>query len=378
MRVVHVIDSGGLYGAEIMLVYLCKAQQKLGLDVEVISIGKKSEPEKAIERKLTTEGIAHKKWRMLALPDFTESLKIMRYCQSTDTHIIHSHGYKGNILLGLLPKSKRHIPLVSTVHGYTSRKRLSKIALYELLDRYALNRMDSVVLVSEGMRHQISDKRLKDRLHIIPNGIPSDTSEKRGDPIEYFSDKDFKIGAMGRLSTEKNFDLLIRAMPNILNEVPNAKLVIYGEGGKRDQLEALVKDLEIQKSAFLPGYLEDPSRLYKDIDVFVNCSLSEGMPITLIEAMKEGCIMVASDIPANRELLLDTPKAGILLPLNHLVFAREISRIRALSSDQIRSAKEEAKRKYINKYTSSSMAKMYLELYSRHVPRDTQFKFDRE
>ncbi|WP_341936713.1 glycosyltransferase [Marinimicrobium sp. C2-29] len=346
-----------------MLIHLCKAQQELGLDVEVISIGKKSDPEKPIEKKLASEGIPHKKWRMLPLPDFRESLKIVQYYQETGTNIIHSHGYKGNILLGLLPKSRRRIPMISTVHGYTSGKKMGKMALYKMLDRYALNRMDAVVLVSEGMRHQLPGNKLKDRLHIIPNGIPLDTPENQNEPIEYFSDKDFKIGALGRLSTEKNFELLIRAMPYVLKEVPNARLVIYGEGQKRSELEGLVKHLNLQDYIFLPGYLDNSSRLYSQIDVFVNCSLSEGMPITLIEAMKQSCMMVASDIPANRALLSKVLSGRLIVKLSEDSLSDKIIEVSQMQHSQAQAAKDQAKKLFIETYTSDAMARNYRGLY---------------
>jgi glycosyltransferase involved in cell wall biosynthesis len=172
MKVVHLIDSGGFYGAEVMLLNLCAEQIKQGLDVEVISIGTPNQPEKPLETKLKQENINCIPWRMMALPDLRESFKILRYCRARNTSVIHSHGYKGNILLGMIPKFMRGIPVITTIHGYTKHKKVRKMTIYQWVDKLCLKKLDAVVLVSPSMDHQIPAHSLANRLRIIPNGIP--------------------------------------------------------------------------------------------------------------------------------------------------------------------------------------------------------------
>ena len=364
MRVVHLIDSGGYYGAEVMLVHLCNAQKKLGLDVEVISIGTPGNYEKPLEAKLRENDIPCKPWRMMALPDLRQSLKILSYCRETGAGVIHSHGYKGNILLGLIPKRWRGLPVITTVHGYTRQKGFSKLAVYQWLDRLCLKRLDAVVLVSEGMLHQVNETSLGNKLHVIPNGIPEEIPEAANEPIPYFQDNDFKIAAIGRLSYEKNFQLLINAMPLILNKIPNAKLVIFGEGSERESLESLVADLKLEEKVFLPGYIDEPSRVYRHADVFVNCSITEGMPISILEAMRDGCIIVASRIPANKELLSEN---GI-----------DDARFFGFSEDELSEAlsgsfrkalknkkNHQIKQKFLEIHTSEIMATKYTKIYNQ-------------
>src|SRR5690606_23649823 len=130
---------------------LCLEQIRQGLSVEVISIGTPSEPIKEIERILKDNHINVNPWKMKPLPDPRESIKIIKYCESTCVDVIHSHGYKGNILLGLLPRSLRKIPVVTTVHGYTREERFGKLYVYQAIDRICLNRLEAIVIVSESM-----------------------------------------------------------------------------------------------------------------------------------------------------------------------------------------------------------------------------------
>src|SRR5690606_20756340 len=126
------------------------------------------------------------------------------------------------------------------------------------------------------------------------------------------------------LSAEKNFQLLIRAIKIVSETVTSSRLIIYGEGDQRSELERLVSSLKLEDKVFLPGYIAEPSRLYRHADLFVNSSLTEGMPISILEAMREGCPMVCTDIPATRSLLQTATGGYLLSPLDELSMAEAI------------------------------------------------------
>lgn len=371
MKVTHIIDSGGYYGAEVMLVHLCQAQQKAGLQVEVISIGTRGNYKKPLEEKLEKYGIPCLPWRMLALPDLRDSFKILKHCTKNSTDIIHSHGYKGNILLSLIPKRRRKIPVIATVHGYTRQNGFSKMAINQWLDRFLLPRLDAVVLVSEGMRHQIPENTLGSKLHVIPNGIPSESISKPEEAIPFFEKYDYKIAAVGRLSTEKNFQLLINAMSFLIKEEEKSKLVIYGEGKERENLETLIKNLKLENHVFLPGYLSDPIAIYKGADVFVNCSLTEGMPITILEALREGCAIVATQIPANREVLSLKNDAVILTEASPEKIKKALIDIKKHSSKK----SDLLKKFFLSNYTMEKSCDRYTALYESIAFKNTRNNF---
>lgn len=363
MRVVHLIDSGGYYGAEVMLVNLCKAQIAQGLSVEVISIGVKSDAQKPLELKLSQEKIPFKIWRMLPLPDPREAIKILRYCKSTNTQIIHSHGYKGNILTGMIPKILRGLRVVSTIHGYTKQNNNIKMKLNQWLDKRILSKLDSVVLVSSNMSHQIPAQIAK-RAHIVPNGIPDLLADHSYTNVDhYFSQSDFKLGSIGRLSEEKNFSLLIDAFLIIKNQIPTAKLVIWGEGSKRKELEEKISAANMNDCISLPGYIEHPESVFKTIDVYINSSLTEGMPISLLEAMRGKTLIVATDIPANRVILEPINSLNQLCELTPESLAQTVCTLYK-SEKNIKTKQQEMNRQeFIRKYTLNRMAEGYLKIY---------------
>lgn len=362
MKVVHVIDSGGYYGAEVMLVHLCNAQKKLGLDVEVISIGTKGNYEKPLESKMRENAITCTPWRMMALPDFHQALKIISYCREAGSHVIHSHGYKGNILLGMIPKFLRKIPVVTTVHGYTEQNDMTKLALYQALDKWVLKKLDRTILVSNGMTHQVENCKLGNKLQVIPNGIPITIPDGANEPLSLFSSDYFNVAAIGRLSAEKNFQLLIRAIKIVSETVTSSRLIIYGEGDQRSELERLVSSLKLEDKVFLPGYIAEPSRLYRHADLFVNSSLTEGMPISILEAMREGCPMVCTDIPATRSLLQTANGGHLLSALDELSMAEAILNMHSkITNKELNvSALTDA---FKRNFTAEKMAQGYMKIY---------------
>lgn len=372
MRIVHVIDSGGFYGAESMLLQLAKSQRHSGQSVSVLSIGKPGEPVKPLEVILASEGIDAIKWRMPILPTPKQIKRMLRFFKDYQSEVVHSHGYKGNIILGLVPKRLRTFPLVSTVHGYTKHPFLSKMTLYQYLDSLMLERVDSIALVSEAMRETVPHMAKKDHATVVWNGIEK-CKESRFDYRYNFMksgpDKSLTIGCLGRLSEEKNFSLIIDCMPKILNEFPNGKLIIHGEGPKRSELESRVRKMNLQQSVQILPYTDDVHRFMNEIDIYVNCSITEGMPISIIEAMRAGKLIVATDIPANRNLLKSVDYHGTLCGLSTNDLTESIYKMVSLKEWEVKRQSDAYRQEFLTKYTADVMAKNYDSLYQEAKER---------
>ena len=156
MKVLHLIDSGGLYGAEKMLLSLVQEQVSQGLEPMILSAGEPGIDVKPIETEAKRKGLPLTPWRMSPGLNLKESWKILKWAQKNNYDLLHSHGFKFNVLLGMYPESLRHIPMVVTLHGYVHAPRYSKMWLYESLDRFAIRRMRGVVLVGEAMKKELS------------------------------------------------------------------------------------------------------------------------------------------------------------------------------------------------------------------------------
>jgi glycosyltransferase involved in cell wall biosynthesis len=368
MKVLHVIDSGGMYGAEVMLLNLVIEQVRLGLEPAIASIGEPHIAEKPLETEAVRRGIRVAKFRMRPGPNISGALEILGFARSEKFDLLHSHGYKGDILLGMVPRAIRKIPVVATLHGRTSMGKMNKMRLYEWVDSLSLRYIESAVLVNDAMRVKIRHHNL----HVVNNGIPmkediqNDSPEAGGTPLDYeivdFCREGFTIGAIGRLSEEKGFGLLLEALKMVSETYHDVRLVIIGEGGQRKNLEAIVKKLELCDKVLLSGYRDRASRYISYFDLFVLSSLTEGLPIALLEAMQAGVPIVATRVGGVPEVL-ENGEAGILVDSSDPVALSE-GIMKLIKTPVFRSSLVEKARNVVReKYSSNRMAVEYKKIY---------------
>ena len=373
VKVLHLIDSGGLYGAEKMLLALVRGQLNLGLEPMILSAGDPIIEEKPLEAEAKRLGLPIISWRMNPGLNIGESWKILKWARSNGFHILHSHGFKFNVLIGLIPRFLREIPVISTLHGYVHADRFSKLWLYELLDRAAIRSVDGIVLVSEVTRKELPKAiRYSKKVEVISNGVDLFELSKRAcekipeDIQAFVSGVVPLILGVGRLSKEKGFDLLIESFAEVKRVYPKAGLLLVGEGKQRPALEAKINVLELTNSVLMPGYMDGVPALLHQADVLAMPSTTEGLPITLLEAVGLGCPVIASpvgDIP----LVLKKVDAGtVLKERSPGALATEILRT-LRHSDESKLRAEEATRRIGSVYSASAMAESYLTVYSQRT-----------
>jgi len=376
LRVLHVIDSGGLYGAENVLLDLMSEQVKMGLKTVLASIGEKHIKEKPIEHEAVRRGLTVKKFRMRPGLNFAGALQILHYAQKEGFDLLHSHGYKGNILLGLITRKIRKIPLITTLHGWTNTGSFTRMALYERMDSFCLRFTDAVILVNKAM---LSHPRLKDRKRlntvVINNGIPSASNDSTLKKIQQilsnrrfdrtivdFCKEGYTIGSIGRLSKEKGYRYLIEALNLLIQKGMDANLIIMGEGEERQHLEGLSEKLGLSDRVLMPGYCTNARDYLTCLNVFVLPSLTEGMPITILEAMQAKVPIVATCVGGVPDVLEKEKDALLIESRNSEELANAIKRLYcndALKYDLVTSAYT----KVINNYTIAEMTKKYLKVY---------------
>jgi glycosyltransferase involved in cell wall biosynthesis len=373
LKVLHIIDSGGFYGAEVMLLHLVEEQTKLGLEPTIASIGAKSIAEKPFETEALKRGFKVKKFRMTPGPNLKGAVDILRYANEANINILHSHGYKGNILFGFIPKRIRNLPVISTLHGWTSAEGLLKMRLYQWLDILSLKYIDAIVVVNKDMLQNPKLKNLRRvNFYTVNNGIPvvgnkqnilnQKIQKKLDQSIIDFCCRGFTIGSIGRLSKEKRYNCLIEAIGLLAQKGIDARLIIIGEGNQRNDLENLITRLKLKGRVMLPGYRQCAKNYIHNFNIFVLPSLSEGLPITILEAMQAKIPIVATKVGGIPEVL-GNGSAGMLIKasdsLNLAYAIKRIHKDKKLVSDMT----QVAYRRAINIYDSKTMAKGYLKVY---------------
>jgi glycosyltransferase involved in cell wall biosynthesis len=241
--------------------------------------------------------------------------QLLNLCRRKKVAIWHGHDYKSN-LLGLILRRFWPMKLVTTVHGWVHHT--SRTPLYYAIDRFCLPRYERVLCVSEDLRQRALECRVPPkRCLLIENAI--DTDEFRRDSratttrneLGLNSDA-FLIGAVGRLSAEKGFDLLLRALAQLRASGIDAHVLLVGEGEEREALETLAVTLGCRPAMHLAGFHTDIRPLYEAMDLFALSSLREGLPNVLLEAMAMQVPVLATRI-AGVPKVIDDGQNGVLV-----------------------------------------------------------------
>jgi glycosyltransferase involved in cell wall biosynthesis len=376
IKILHVLDSSGLYGAEMMVLSLMDEQQSFGDHPILCSIGTANDDEKEIERAAEQQGHSLIRMRMARGFNLRGAYAMLRLAHRYNVDLIHSHGYRGNILLGTFTRKLRRLPMVSTLHGWTSTGKFSKMHLYEWLDCLSMNGVDAVITVNNEVRNGSKfGWCFNRRVSCIPNGIPDFSADTPSlcpdDPIVDFCNGHFVVGALGRLSAEKGFDLLIHAFHRLHIMVPNARLVIIGEGIERSSLEILIRQLGMEDNVIMPGFKPQARQYLPLFSCLGISSLTEGLPISLLEAMMTGTPIVSTDVGGIAEAL-DGENAGILVKAGDVdgLFEaiQSIYRNPLLAAQKAMAAKQIAESKYSAKTMALAYRSVYAELL-RHYDK---------
>ena len=366
MKILHIIDSAGFYGAERMLLNLVHEQISLGLYPIIGSIGTQNCKFKELEKIAIRRGYPIELFRMKPGPNIFGAAQILKFAKNYKCDILHSHGYKGNILLGLLPADIRKIPLVSTIHGWTSTNIFSRIAFYEILDRFILRFLDAVVFVNKNIVHNFNfPEKLINSFSFIDNGIddtPIQPKQLIPDVLNFCRKSPKLIGSIGRLSQEKGFSFLLDSFSELFKRDDDVRLIILGDGPLKNNLQKQISSLNIDDFVYMPGYVDDASQYLQFFDMLVIPSLQEGLPITLLEAMRAKTLIIASSVGGIPDAL-DNGNCGILVPPGNVPVLTKTLYSALIEKQNHTPMLHNAYTRFIDKYSSSRMASQYLELY---------------
>lgn len=356
MKVAHFIDSGGFYGAERMLVELILAMPDWTTH-KVYSVGAPSEGEKPLEIELRKRRID---FEAVRIPKFSinEAYEVLKQVEREGFQIAHSHGYKFNVYFGIL-KGKTALKLVSTIHGYIPAFFPSKLWFYQVLDSFFVKRLDRLFLVSPHMLNFDKFKSIASKkLRVIVNGIEDLESSYSWNA----TGGTINLLFVGRLSFEKGILELVEGVAKIRNSGEDIALTIMGEGPLRETIVAKVKELKLQDSIHLLGYVENPSNTMGNYDALVINSVTEGVPITLLESMRAGLPVVTTDV-GGISYVLGKTYPFICREASGKLIEEKINQYIRKSKDQKNEISRNIKKRFAQQFTSAIMAEQYINEY---------------
>lgn len=301
------------------------------------------------------------------IPESTHSMpsilvKAFRLFRHRSFDIVHSHRYKEHVLAVLLARSLGVRGLVATLHGL-SEMPTALLPPRPALDCAILKRyFTRVVAVSREVARTLTDTYRFDpaRVDVIANGVPV-----LGGAEEPMLPRPggFHIGTVGRLVPVKDFNLFLEMAAAILRQTDDdVRFSILGDGPLRSALSRTVRDLNLQNSVDLLAPRADPESYYRSLDVYVNTSRDEGLPLSVLEAMACGIPVVAPLVGGIPEIIADGVEGFLVRSRRPTEFAGSCVTLIKDRDLRITMGRNASMRARLH-YSDRRMAECYEELY---------------
>jgi glycosyltransferase involved in cell wall biosynthesis len=216
--------------------------------------------------------------------------------------------------------------LVTTVHGWGAQP-TRRTVWYNGVDRFCLRYYDDVICVSEDLWTTCRRRGvLESRCHLVQNAIDTEIFRRASRPTTK-QHGPLILGALGRLSSEKGFDLLVRAVVAMNQQGVRCQLRIGGDGTQRDNLESLIRELNCGENVKLLGHIHDVKSFIQGLDVFVLSSVSEGLPNVVLEAMAMEVPVAATRVAGVPQLIRDGENGVLVEPGSVIGLVDGVSRL---------------------------------------------------
>ncbi len=304
-------------GSERVLVNLADHLSQNGFQVTMVTQYQKEEEYplssdvKRVISDITQEETSHSR-----LVNFKRRFfKLRNIWKSEKPDVILSFIGKNN-MMAILTSRFLQIPVAVSVRGEPTMEYYNWWMRF--MARNLFRKADGVILQTKQC-FEFFPEAIRRKAVILKNPVSQSFFRER-----FEGEREKTIVAVGRIDENKNHEMLIRAFAQIVDDYPDYKLIIYGEGELRKKLIGLVEELDLEEQISLPGATKDVAEAIYKTGVFVLPSNTEGVPNTLIEAMILGLTVVATDCPCGGPAdLIEDGVNGFLTPVGDVDSMKE-------------------------------------------------------
>ena len=370
-RVLHVIDSLDLGGAQVVVLNLLEHADRKRFEVEAACLhGHGVFWKRLCDTGLPIHSLSPHRLFPIYLPALASLILRRRY------EIVHCHLLGANLLAKPLA-ALLGVP-IRINHDHCNDKRANPHGIVATADRLANRLSTHICAVSETTRKFLleSENIASDRVSTIHNGINLETFQPR--PHLRSSTRSrwdlpedaFVVGGIGRLTYQKNFALFLEVASAVIKHHPRTVFVIAGTGEDDPTLREQAANLDLGSRIRFLGHIEDISLLYPALDLLLLPSRYEGLPITVLEAMAVGLPIVASRLDGIAEVLVDGESGCLVEPGDRDAFVASIHQ--SISDpDRSRRYSEVALAKVRKEHSAEAMTRAVESIYIHALNLDS-------
>lgn len=358
LKIAQLISSGGLYGAENMLVNLLGELRGQGPEVVLYVLNNSHNSHVEIATVAQSCGTPVTIIPCTGRID-RHAIRILRRSLLNDeVSVLHTHGYKAD-MYGFWATRWIDVALISTCHNWT--KASLPLRLYCRLNKWILRRFACVVAVSAQVEAELLRGGIRRaRLRYVQNGVRTVAfadSAAFACPHQVLT-----IGMATRLVQDKGIEDLLVVALDLKNKHDGLRFLIAGDGPLRASFQAQVSAVGLADHITFLGFVPDMPAFYRSLDIFVLPSLREGLPMSLLEAMAAGKPAIASNIGGIPKAVINQWSGLLIEPGDKVSLASSLERL--IEDAPFRRLLGTNARMLIGtEFSSRVMAREYLRLY---------------
>lgn len=316
VRVLHIRDSGGMFGGERVILTLGRNMDREVFDCSLMCMDRGDGRSRHLMAAAERSGMHVESVRVRGRLDWRAIRHLGRFIREREIDLIHTHDFKSDFY-GVLATPDGRVRRVATAHGSTRDSFVKRLYL-SFTENLVYPRFDTVIAVSEDLRPRLEGSCLKpEKIRVIQNGLDIGVLDLCGDdhesPLPLPSNGDHRVFAViGRLYPDKGHMFFLHAFETLAHEFPGITGLIVGDGPERERIQSGIRALGIEERVRCCGVRKNMRRVYDSIDYLVIPSLTEGLPYVMLEAMACGIPVLATavgDIP----LLVRDGRTGYLV-----------------------------------------------------------------
>lgn len=371
-RILHFIESEGVYGAERVILNLSAQLNINAAYVPVVGcIVPRSDSPSALYDAAIQSGIEAVKIPIANSKLHRDLFTAAKYIKQLGIDLIHSHGYKPSVF-GFVIKMLTRIPVIATCHlWFEPSKGPLKMRIMIRLEKFFYRWFPKVIAVSEPIKSILLASNLRaDQVTLVRNGVDIPSMELHAEEVTALRSElqlhpdDFCVVNSARLTRQKAQWVLIEAAAILKKQHQPVRFLVVGEGGLAHELTNQIQTLGVSEQVSLLGFRADVNKLLAISDAFVLPSIDEGMPMSLLEAAAASKPII-STLVGDIGKLITHEQTGLVIPLEDPAALAEailtLKQDTALANQLAAAAHTRMK----ENYSSEAMCTLYTQIYDQ-------------
>ncbi len=374
IRVAYVLDNMRIGGTELNAVRVAERLDRDRFDLRVVA--------------LNADGPLAKRYRSAGIPIMTTpisslhgmdmisaGMRLSRFLRDEQIEVVHAHDMYSNVFAAPWSRLARVPAFIASRRWWHSLPNRQLRVGNTIAFKFAHIVLANSPAVAESIR--VADRVRARRIRVIPNFVDDDAfadlpPSRRTQLREAFGvpDRSFVIGCIARLVPVKDHRTLLSAFARVYPKYPMARLLLIGDGSSAESLKQQADELRIRDAVVFAGERVEAFNMHQLFDLSVLCSISEGFPNTLVEAMAAGRATVATRVGGSVDAVLDGLTGILVRPEMPLEFADALDRLLGDTNLRARMGAEgraTARRSFSAGLVVPAIEALYVEAAARSV-----------